>query len=68
MEADINQHKKGSHVGELVGCWIHNPRMLGSIPSDVSCLVWDNILGQDTNLVCASLHPGEIWVPRFKAY
>ena len=58
----------GSHVAQLVGCWTYNPRVVGSIPSDTNCFMWDNILGQDVNLVCASLHPGEIWVPSFKGY
>ena len=69
----------GSHVAQLVGCWTYNPRQLvgcwtynlrvmGSIPSDANCFMWDNILGQDVYLVCASLHPGEIWVPSFKGY
>ena len=58
----------GSHVAQFVGCWTHNPRVVGSIPSDANCFMWDNILGQDVNLVCASLHPGEIWVPSFKGY
>ena len=58
----------GSHVAQLVGCWTYNPRVVGSIPSDANCFMWDNILGQDVNLVCASLHPGEIWVPSFKGY
>ena len=59
---------KGSHVAQLVGCWTYNPRVVGLIPSDANCFMWDNILGQDVNLVCASLHPGEIWVPSFKGY
>ena len=41
----------GSHVAQLVGCWTHNQRVVGSIPSE-------NILGQDVNLDCVSLHPG----------
>ena len=48
----------GSHVAQLVGCWTHNPRVMGSIPGDADCFMWDNILGQDVNLYCASLHPG----------
>ena len=58
----------GSHVAQLVGCWTYNSRVLGSIPTDANCFTWDNILGQDVNLVCASLHPGEIWVPSVKGY
>ena len=45
-------------MAQLVGCWIHNPRVVGSIPGDADCFIWDNILGQDVNLDCASLHPG----------
>ena len=46
-------------MAQLVGCWTYNPRVVGSIPSDANCFMWDNILGQDVNLVCHSLHP--IW-------
>ena len=46
------------HVAQLVGCW--TPRVVGSIPVDADCFMWDNILGQDVNLECASLHPGVI--------
>ena len=55
-------------MAQLVGCWTYNPRVVGSTPSDANCFMWDNILVQDVNLVCASLHPGEIWVPNFKGY
>ena len=48
----------GSLVAQLVGCWTHNPRVVGSIPGDADCFIWDNIPGQDVNLDCASLHPG----------
>ena len=48
----------GSHAAQLVGCWTHNPRDVGSIPGDADCFMWDNILGQDDNLDCASLHQG----------
>ena len=44
---------------QLVGCWAHNPRVMGSIPTNARCFKWDNILGRDVNLDCASLHPGE---------
>ena len=36
---------KGSHVAQLVGSWTYNPRVMGSIPSDANCFMWDNILG-----------------------
>ena len=49
---------QGSLVAQLVGCWTHNPRVVGSIPGDADCFIWDNIPGQDVNLDCASLHPG----------
>ena len=49
---------EGSHVAQLVGRWTHNPRVVGSLPGDADCFMWDNILGQDVNLDCASLHPG----------
>ena len=45
----------GSQVAQLVGCWTYNPRVVGSIPSDANCFMWDNILGQDVNLDCALL-------------
>ena len=45
-----------------------DPRVVGSIPTDAYCFMWDNILGQDVNLDCASLHPGEIWVLSYKGY
>ena len=45
-------------MAQLVGCWNHNPRDVGLIPGDANCFMWDNILGQDFNLDCASLHPG----------
>ena len=45
-------------MAQLVGCWTHNPRVVGSIPGDADCFMWDNILGQDVNLDCASLHKG----------
>ena len=48
-----------SHVARLVGCWTHNPRVVGLIPTDPNCFMWDNILGQDIKLDCPSLHPGE---------
>ena len=57
-----------SRVAQLVGCWTYNARVVGSIPSAAKCFIWDNILGQDVNLVCPSLHPGEMWVPSFKGY
>ena len=44
-------------MAQLVGCWTHNPRVVGSIPGDADCLIWDNILGQDVILDCASLKP-----------
>ena len=58
----------GSHVAQLVGCWTYNTSVVGSLPGDANWFMWDNILGQDVNLVCASLHPGEIWVPSYKGY
>ena len=33
--------------------------LLSSMPTDVKCFTWDNILGQDGNLDSVSLHPGE---------
>ena len=48
----------GSHVVQLVGCWIHTPKVVGSTPISASCFMRDNILGQDANLDCASLYPG----------
>ena len=51
---------KQFHVAQLVGCWTYNPRVVGSIPSDANCFMWDKHPWQDVNL--ASLHPGEIWV------
>ena len=45
-------------MAQLVGCSTCNPRVVGSIPGDANCFMWDNILGQDVNLDCASLHPG----------
>ena len=45
-------------MAQLVGWWTHNPRVVGSIPGDADCFIWDNIPGQDVNLDCASLHPG----------
>ena len=50
-------HSLGSHVAQLVGCWTHNPRVVGLTPGDADCFMWDNILGQDVNLDCASLYP-----------
>ena len=47
-----------SHVAQLVGCWTHNPRVVGPVPGDADCFMFDNILGQCVNLDCASLHPG----------
>ena len=38
-------------------CW--TDIIQGSIPTDANCFMWDNNLGQDVNLYCASLHPGE---------
>ena len=32
-------------MAQLVGCWTYNPRVVGSIPSDANCFMWDNILG-----------------------
>ena len=55
-------------MAQLVGCWTHNQGVVGSIPSDGNCFMRDNILGQGVNLDCASLHPGEIWVPSYKGY
>ena len=49
----------GSDVAQLVGCWTHKPKVVSSIPTDANCFMWDNILRQDVNLDCASLHPGE---------
>ena len=46
-------------MAHLVGCWTHNPRVMGSIPTGANCFMWDNILGQDINVDCASLHAGE---------
>ena len=45
-------------MAQLVGCWTHNLRVMGSIPGDADCFIWDNILGQDVNLDYPSLHPG----------
>ena len=42
--------QEGSLVAQLVGCWTHNRRVVGSITSDADCFTWDNILGQDVNL------------------
>ena len=47
-----------SLVAQLVGCWTHNPRVVGSIPGEADCFIWDNIPGQDVILDCASPHPG----------
>ena len=47
------------HVAQLVGCWTHNLRVVGSIPTDANCFMWDNILGHDVSLGRASLQPGE---------
>ena len=44
-------------MAQLVGCWTHNPRVVDLIPVDADCFIWDNIVGKDVNLVCASLHP-----------
>ena len=43
-------------MAQLVGCWILNPRVVGSTSSDADCFTWDNILGPNVNLDCASLH------------
>ena len=48
----------GSHLAHLVGCWTNNPRVVGSIPGNAVCFMCHNILRQDVNLDCASLHPG----------
>ena len=48
-----------SCVAQLVEGGTHYPRVVGLIPTDSSYFTWDNILGQDVNLDCASLHPGE---------
>ena len=37
-------------MAQLVGCWTHNPRVVGSIHGDADCFMWDNIPGQDVNL------------------
>ena len=61
----------GSHMTQLVGYWTHNPRVVGLIPTektDANCFTWDNVLGQDVNLDCASLNTGEIWLPSYKGY
>ena len=54
----MGSHRIGSDVAQLVGCWTHNPRVVGWIPGDLDCFMWDNILGQDVNLDCSSLQPG----------
>ena len=46
-------------MAQLVGCWNHSPRVVGSIPTDANCFMWNNILGQDVNLNYVSLHSGE---------
>ena len=50
-------------MAQLVGCWTHNPRVMGSIPGDANCFIWDDIPGQDVNLDCAVLSP-----PRSNGY
>ena len=35
----------GSHVAQLVGCWTHKPRVVGSVSTDANFFMWDNILG-----------------------
>ena len=50
---------QGYQVAQLVGCLTHNLRVVGSIPTDANCFMSDNIVGQDVNLDCVSLHPGE---------
>ena len=44
-------------MAQLVGCWTHNPRLVGSIPHDADFHVGLHP-SQDVNLDCASLHPG----------
>ena len=45
-------------MAQLVGCLTYNPRVVGSIPGDADCFMWDNIFRQDVNLDCAYLQPG----------
>ena len=40
MLSNSNMHSK---------CWTLNPRVVGSIPGDADCFIWDNVLGQDVN-------------------
>ena len=43
----FKRERQESHVAQLVGCWTYNPRVVGSIPSDANCFMWDSIFGQD---------------------
>ena len=45
-------------LAHLIVCWTHNPKVVGLIPTATDCFIWDNILGQDAYLICASLYPG----------
>ena len=53
-------------MAQLAGCWTHNPKVMGSIPKDANCFMWDNILGQDVNLDCASPPSGKYGYPAIR--
>ena len=41
-------------LAQSVAFYTHNPRVVGSIPTDANCFMWVNILWQDVNVDCAS--------------
>ena len=40
-------------MAQLVGCWTRNPRVMGLIPGNADCFMWDNIPeGTETDNLC----------------
>ena len=55
-------------MAQLVGCWTHNPRVMGLIPTDANWFMWENILGKMSSWTVPLSTQGTIWVPSYMGY